>query len=99
MLFGYRDAAARAAMLPAVPRIWPTSGMALTELPAMALAAQSVLATVEAVAAQTPRRAWRWWMLGGVATGLANLGRQIYLPAPPEIVARMPLGAIEKGIR
>ena len=128
-LLGYRDAAARAAMLLAVPMIGPTSGMALTELPAMAMASLSVLAVAEAVAAPAPRRAWLWWTLSGVAAGFAILGRQTYLPAllgfallgfaslaayywnapptdptfkmsaPPEIVAQMPLGDVEKGIR
>ena len=80
-LLGYRDAAARAAMLLAVPMIGPTSGMALTELPAMAMASLSVLAVAEAVAAPAPRQAWLWWTLSGVAAGFAILGRQTYLPA------------------
>ena len=80
-LLGYRDAAARAAMLLAVPMIGPASGMALTEMPAMALASLSMLAAVEAVASSAPRRAWLWWTLSGVAAGLAILGRQTYLPA------------------
>ena len=79
--FGHRDAAARAAMLLAVPMIGPASGMALTEIPAMAMASLSVLAAVEAVATSAPRRAWLWWTLSGVAAGLAILGRQTYLPA------------------
>ena len=79
--FGYRDAAARAAMLLAVPMIGPASGMALTEIPALAMASLSVLAAVEAVATSAPRRAWLWWTLSGVAAGLAILGRQTYLPA------------------
>lgn len=80
-LLGYRDAAARASMLLAMPMIGPTAGMALTEIPALAMASLSVLAAVEAVATQTPRRAWLWWTLAGLAAGLAILGRQTYLPA------------------
>jgi hypothetical protein len=80
-LLGYRDASARAAMLLAVPMIGPASGMALTEVPAMAFASLSLLAAVEAVATAAPRRAWLWWVLSGLAAGLAILGRQTYLPA------------------
>ena len=80
-LFGYRETAARAAMLLAVPMIWPTSGMALTEMPAMAMAALSVLAVAEAVSGPVARRAWLWWVIAGLAAGLAILGRQTYLPA------------------
>ena len=80
-LFGYRDPMARAAMLLAVPMVWPTSGMALTELPAMAMAAVAMLAVAEAVAEPGPRWPWLWWALAGAAAGLAILGRQTYLPA------------------
>ena len=80
-LLDYRDGAARAAMLLAVPMIGPTAGMALTEIPALAMASLSVLAATEAVATRVPRRAWLWWTLAGVAAGLAILGRQTYLPA------------------
>ena len=80
-LLGYRDAPARAAMLLAVPMIGPTSGMALTEVPALAMAALALLAAVEAVTSTKPWRSWLWWTLGGAAAGLAILGRQTYLPA------------------
>ena len=80
-LLGYRDAPARAAMLLAVPMIGPTSGMALTEVPALAMAALAMLAAAEAVAAKATWRSWLWWTLSGVAAGLAILGRQTYLPA------------------
>ena len=74
-LLGYRDAPARAAMLLAVPMIGPTGGMALTEVPALAMAALAMLATAEAVAAKATWRSWLWWTLSGVAAGLAILGR------------------------
>ena len=80
-LLGYRDAPARAAMLLAVPMVGPASGMALTEMPAMAMAAVALLAAVEAVTAPASPRSWLWWTLSGVTAGLAILGRQTYLPA------------------
>ena len=61
--------------------IGPTAGMALTELPALAMAAVALLAGVEAIATPVPRRSWLWWSLAGASAGLAILGRQTYLPA------------------
>lgn len=80
-LVGYRDGAARASMLLSVPMIGPTAGMALTEIPALAMASLAVFAAVEAVGSKSPLRGWSWWALAGVAAGFAILGRQTYLPA------------------
>lgn len=71
---------ARAAMLLAVPMIGPTSGLALTELPALALASFAVLAVAEAMAGPAGQRSWLLLALAGLCAGLAILGRQTYLP-------------------
>lgn len=71
----------RAAMLLAVPMIWPTSGMALTELPALAFASLAVaLAGQGAVTASALSRL-RLFALSGLLAGIAITGRQTYLPA------------------
>lgn len=77
---GHDHGVARAAMVLAVPMIWSTSGLALTELPALLLVSLAVLATVAAVTA-TPARAWLLLAVAGVCAGLALLARQTYLPA------------------
>ncbi|MCA1661546.1 MAG: hypothetical protein LC648_05085 [Novosphingobium sp.] len=77
---GHKQPWPRAAMLLAVPMIGPTSGMALTELPALALASLAVLGVAEGLAATEARKSWAWWTLAGLAAGGAILGRQTYLP-------------------
>ena len=78
---GYTAAPARAAMLLAVPMVGPTAGLALTELPALALASLAALGAVEGLAAATPARSRWWWGFAGIGAGFAVLGRQTYLPA------------------
>lgn len=70
---------ARGAMLLAVPMIWPTSGLALTEIPALACAALACAAVTGAM--RSSSRAWLLWIGGGLAAGCAVLARQTYLPA------------------
>ena len=77
---GYDQPLARAAMLLAVPMIWPTSGLALTELPALALVSIAVLAVVIAIGDSTARQ-WPLLLLAGLSAGLAITARQTYLPA------------------
>lgn len=76
---GYGDSLARAAMVLAVPMIWTTSGLALTELPALLFASLAVLATAHAVGA-APARAWWLFVVAGIAAGLALMARQTCLP-------------------
>lgn len=77
---GWDSPLARATMLLAVPMILPTSGLALTELPPLALVTLATLAVAEAVVAPAPARRWLLWTLAGLAAGLAVVGRQTYLP-------------------
>ena len=77
---GYDQPMARAAMLLAVPMIWPTSGLALTEIPALTLASLAVLPVVAASRASAARQ-WPLFLLAGLCAGLAITARQTYLPA------------------
>lgn len=78
---GHDAALSRAAMLLAVPMVWTTSGLALTELPALALASLAVLAVAAALQTKSAGKAWLLLALAGLCGGLAILGRQTYLPA------------------
>ncbi|MBL8552414.1 MAG: hypothetical protein JNJ73_20675 [Hyphomonadaceae bacterium] len=71
----------RAAMLLAVPMLWVTSGMALTEGPAMAFVCFAVAAAAWAMTGQKKARVWAGFLIAGLCFGLAVLGRQPYLPA------------------
>ncbi|MDF2116089.1 hypothetical protein PY365_10930 [Roseiarcaceae bacterium H3SJ34-1] len=82
MMVGMQQAYLRAATIIAVPMIWVTTGMALTEIPAMTFASFAAVAT--AWAASLPTRQWKIWVgfgLAGICLALATLGRQLYLPA------------------
>jgi hypothetical protein len=79
----------RACQLFAVPFLWPTMGMALTEVPA--LCAFTVFGYLAASAMSSASvRARHMWPLalgGGLALGIAILGRQTYLVVLPCLVA------------
>lgn len=76
---GFTNSFARSAMLLAVPLIWPSSGLALTELPALALASLAVFCAAAACRAATAR-AWPMLVTAGVCGGLAVMARQTCAP-------------------
>ena len=80
-LMGHEKPWYRAAMLLAVPMIWPTSGLALTELPALALACLAVALAAEGTVTNNALRRLLAFALSGLFAGLAVTGRQTYLPA------------------
>ncbi len=84
---GYANAWARAGLILAVPMIIPASGLALTELPAMACVAGAVLAVTVALGANSTPRIWGLFAFAGLCAGIAILGRQTYLPALAGFVA------------
>ena len=73
----------RVAMIFSIPTVWVTTGMALTELPAMAMMTFSVAAASWAMTADSGAkgRMWLGFALAGLCFGLGVLGRQPYLPA------------------
>ena len=79
-LMGYEKPWYRAAMLLAVPMMWPTSGLALTELPALALACLAVALAAEGIVTDKAPRRLLAFALSGLFAGLAVTGRQTYLP-------------------
>lgn len=78
-----------AASILSVPFLWPTSGMALTELPALVVFTLFVLAFLRVLylpdGAST--RLIAWASVAGLCLGVAILGRQTYLVALPVILA------------
>ena len=70
----------RAAMLLAVPMIWPTSGMALTELPALALVSLAVALAGHGIVTRSGPVRLSVFALSGLLAGIAVTGRQTYLP-------------------
>ena len=70
----------RAAMLLAVPMIWPTSGMALTELPALALVTLAVALVGHGIVTRSGPIQLGAFALSGLLAGIAITGRQTYLP-------------------
>lgn len=73
----------RALMFLAIPTAWVTSGMALTEIPAVTAIAFSVLSSAWAMTAPPSAkvRIWSGFALAGVLFGVGVLGRQPFLPA------------------
>ena len=71
----------RAAMLLAVPMMWPTSGLALTELPALALVALAVALAGQGMVTASASTRLGAFALSGLLAGIAITGRQTYLPA------------------
>ena len=72
----------RGAALIAVPMIWVTTGMALTEIPAMTFASFASMATAwAAVKANRLSQIWFGFVFAGLCLGTATVGRQLYLPA------------------
>ena len=80
-LMGHEKPWYRAAMLLAVPMMWPTSGLALTELPALALACLAVALAVQGTVTTIAPRRLLAFAISGLCAGLAVTGRQTYLPA------------------
>lgn len=81
--WGKPDPWARAAMIFAVPIMWVTVGMALTEVPAFCFMSMSVAFAAWAMTAKPEQRLRLWvgFVLSGICFGVAVLGRQTYLPA------------------
>jgi hypothetical protein len=72
----------------AVPFLWPTAGMALTEIPAMIFFSLGVLWMVRVIQvpeAEVSRRTYVWAVIAGVLLGTSILARQTYLVAVPAI--------------
>lgn len=74
---------ARAAMVLAVPMVWVTAGMALTEIPSFACASFTVALVAWAMTAPAgaTTRIWAGFLIAAMFFGLAILGRQPYLLA------------------
>lgn len=81
--WGHAGSWARSLMILGVPIVWVTTGMALTEIPAMAFVSFSVAATAWAMTATSGShaRVWAGFIMAGVCFGIATLGRQPYFPA------------------
>lgn len=77
---GHADGSARAALFLAVPMLGPTSGLALTELPALMFACLATVCVATAWSRPIGRRLIPLWLAAGLCAGLAILGRQTYLP-------------------
>jgi len=73
----------RAAMIFAVPTVWVTTGMALTEIPAMTMITLGVASAAWAMTADSTAKGqiWLGFSLAGLCFGFGVLGRQPYLPA------------------
>jgi len=78
-----------ATSLISIPITWVIAGMALTEIPAMIFAATSLCCLSIGYSRQVNlprrRRCNRWFLIGGIALGMASLGRQ-----PHVVVAMVP---------
>jgi len=73
-----------------VPFLWPTAGMALTELPALAAFTLFVFALLQALHLPDLKpslRSFGWAVVAGLALGLSILGRQTYLAVLPAVVS------------
>jgi hypothetical protein len=78
-----------AGMIFGIPMTWVTTGMALTEIPAFAMAAFAVSTAIWATHLEHGIR-WRCYsgfLASGILTGLAIAGRQTYLPMVAAFVA------------
>jgi hypothetical protein len=84
-----RASGMRACQLLAVPFLWPTVGMALTELPA--LCAFTVfgylIGTVISNDGGQPEKVWMHAIAAGLGLGISILGRQTYLVVLPCLLA------------
>ena len=80
-LMGQSTPRLRAAMLMSVPMMWPTSGMALTELPALALVSLAVALVGHGIVTWSGPVRLGAFALSGLLAGIAITGRQTYLPA------------------
>ena len=80
-LMGQSTPRLRAAMLLSVPMMWPTSGMALTELPALALVSLAVALVGHGIMTRSGPVRLGAFALSGLLAGIAITGRQTYLPA------------------
>lgn len=72
----------RASMFLAIPTVWVTSGMALTEIPAVtAISCSALLCAWAMTTATSGARVGIAFALAGVLFGIGILGRQPFLPA------------------
>ena len=74
--------------LMSVPFIWPTSGMALTELPALVAFSLFILAMKQVIQGRDGILSFHslsWAIASGLFLGLSVLGRQTYLVAVPVV--------------
>ncbi len=67
----------------AIPMVWVTSGMALTEIPALTMATLSLAISAYAIKEKNSSRliCYLTFIISGLFAGAAILGRQTYLPA------------------
>jgi hypothetical protein len=73
-----------------VPYLWPTAGMALTELPALAAFTFFIFALLKILCSPDDKasaRSFCWAGVAGLGVGLSILGRQTYLFALPAVAA------------
>lgn len=86
---GFPSSWSRSLMILALPPVWVTAGMALTEVPAMALVSFSVAAAAWGMTGSQDHeiRKWVGFVFSALCFGLAVLGRQPYLPAVLGFVA------------
>ena len=73
-----------------VPYLWPTAGMALTELPALAAFTFFIFALLQVLRLPDDKAsvwAFGWAGVAGLAFGLSILGRQTYLAVMPAVTA------------
>ena len=87
-----RRALVVAASIISVPYLWPSVGVAFTEMPAFLPFSLFVLAMIRALAlpdTDPPARAYKWAALAGLALGVAILARQTYLASLPPLFAML----------
>lgn len=82
----------------AVPFLWPPSGMALTELPALAAFTVFVLAIRRILEFSHTATGFAWAGLAGFCLGLSILGRQVYLIVLPAVAALLLVAPRQWGL-
>jgi hypothetical protein len=77
-----------AGLILGIPMTWVTAGMALTEIPALAMASLALLAAAWATrGSQESWKSYAGFMACGLFAGLSIVGRQTYLPILPGFAA------------
>jgi hypothetical protein len=89
MEFGHPNWIPAITML-SVPFLWPTSGMALTELPALAAFTFFICSLLKVLCTPDDKisvRSFAWAAVAGLSLGFSILGRQTYLVIMPAVFA------------